>query len=498
MTKSIACVIALLCAGALWAIAPVPEVVAAAKSGDEAAMRALLLKHANVRSAEPDGTTALHWAVRAGNMAIAELLLHAGADPNAMNRYGITPLSLAASVGHAPMTAILLKAGADVKKADAGLPDGEKLLMLAARTDGVEAMEALTKAGLNVNATEPRTGTTALMWAALANRPFVVKTLLKSGAAIDARSLIPNFPHTPPAVVGDALEEGMSYIGQSALPKGGWTALMYAAREGSLEAGKMLAESGADLNVTDPDGTTALEYAIINGHYDVAKMLLDKGADPNLADRAGMTPLYAAVDMHTLANTFGRPDLTRAVAEGSVDMVRSLLAHKADPNARLKTRVLKRQYNPGDARLGEGSTAFLRAAKGGDAVLMKILIDAGADPTLNQKSKRGPIMLAAGVHSQRADNVLFANDASVMEAIRICLDHGFDINAVNDAGETAVYAAIGSPGLIRFLAERGARLDVKNNRGQTPLDAALKANEPNEPSIAVLRELTNVNAVDAR
>jgi uncharacterized protein len=494
MAKTFAWVVVLLSAGMLQAVTPVPEVVAAAKSGDEAAVRALVEKHASVRSAEPDGTTALHWAVRAGNTTMTELLLHAGADANAMNRYGITPLSLAASAGNAPMIGILVKGGADVQKADAGLPDGEKLLMLAARTDGVEAVEAVVKAGLNVNAVEPRTGTTALMWAALENRPFVVKSLLKSGAAIDARSMIPRFPHTPPAVIGDALEEGMSYIGQSALPKGGWTALMYAAREGSLAAGKMLAESGADLNVTDPDGTSGLEYAIINGHYDVAKMLLDKGADPNLADRAGMTPLYAAVDMHTLASTFGRPDLTRAVAEGSVDMVRSLLAHKADPNARLKTRVLKRQFNPGDARLGEGATAFLRAAKGGDADLMRILIEGGADPVLNQKNKRNPIMLAAGVHAQRTDNPLYKNDASVMEAIIICLDHGIDMNAANEAGETAVYAAVGSPDLIRFLAEHGARLDVKNNRGQTPLEAATKAAEPNEPSIAVLRELTSLAA----
>jgi ankyrin repeat protein len=136
----------------------------------------------------------------------------------------------------------------------------------------------------------------------------------------------------------------------------------------------------------------------------------------------------------------------------------------------------------------------MRAARGGDATLMRILIEGGADPALTQKNKFNPIMLSASVHSQRADNALFANDASVMDAIRICLDHGVDINAANDVGETAVFSAIGLPGLIRFLAAHGARLDVKNNRGQTPLEAAMKAAEPNEPSIAVLRELTNLIA----
>jgi ankyrin repeat protein len=472
------------------AATPVPEVSAAAKRGDERAVRALLGSHANINAAEPDGTTALHWAVRSGNLAVTEMLVHAGANVNAANRYGVTPLSLAAGDGNAPILGILIKAGADVKAAEASLPDGEKLLMLASRTGGVEAIQALVNAGLDVNATELRTGTTALMWAALENQPLVIKALLKAGAAVDARSLIPVFPHTPPAVVGDALEEGMSYIGQSPLPKGGWTAVMYAAREGSLEAATMLASSGANLNVTDPDGTSALEYAIINGHYDVAKALLDHGADPNLADSTGMTPLYAAVDMHTLGSTFGRPDLTHQVAEGAVDMVRALLAHGANPNAQLKTKVLKRQYNPGDARLGEGSTAFLRAAKGGDPVLMRILLDGGADPGLNQKNKRGPIILAAGVHAQRADNALHGSDDAVEQAIQLCLDRGIDINNAVDGGDTAIFGAVGSPRLIRFLVDHGAKLDVKNNRNQTPLEAAEKAPEPDARSVSLLRELS--------
>jgi ankyrin repeat protein len=488
-------VTALFCATLLYATTPVPDLSAAVKAGDAAAVHALLNRRADVNARERDGTTALHWAVRANNQEFSELLVRAGADVNAINRYGITPLSLAAAQGNAPILSILLKAGANLKSAEASLPDGETLVMLAARTDSVEAVQALAAGGLDVNAAEPRTGTTALMWAALENRPFVIKALLKTGAKINTRSLLPNFPHTPPAVVGDALEEGMSYIGQSALPKGGWTALMYAAREGSLDAAAALADSGADLNVTDPDGTSALEYAIINAHYPLAKMLIDKGADPNLADRMGMTPLYAAVDMHTLASTFGRPELPHAVREESVGMVEYLLAHKADPNSRLKGRVLKRVYNPGDNRLGEGATPLMRAARGGDAQLMRILLTAGADPMLNQKNGRNPIILAAGLHpSPGGINPLSGTEASVIEAMTICLDHGIDINATNDADETAVFAAIGAPATIRFLVEHGARLDVKNKKGQTPLEAALQGREPGDESVAVLRQLAGATA----
>jgi ankyrin repeat protein len=481
--------------GVFCAGAPIPALISAAKSGDVKDVGAVLEKGANVNATEPDGTTALHWSVRAGSLPVAELLLHAGADANAANRYGVTPVSLAASAGNAPMLSVLLKAGADVKKADAALPDGQKLLMLAARTGSVEAVQALLGKGLDVNAAEPRTGTTALMWAALENRPFVARALIKSGAEINARSALTNFPHTPPAVVGDALEEGQSYVGQTPLPKGGWTALMYAAREGALDAAVELAQSGADLNITDPEGTSALEFAIINGHYEVAKALIDKGADVNLADRTGMSPLYAAVDMHTLPSTFGRPDLTFAVTDGSVDMVRYLLAHKADPDARLKGRILKRVYNPGDPKLGEGATAFMRAARGGDALLMRILLDAGADPALVQKNKNTPIILAAGLHPKSGDNNPFhGSEASIIEAIKLCLDRGMDVNAVNEAGDTAIFAAIGSPEVIRLLATHGARLDAKNKRGQTPLEAALKAGDPSEASIAVLREATGAQA----
>ena len=93
----------------------------------------------------------------------------------------------------------------------------------------------------------------------------------------------------------------------TALPRGGWTPLMYAARQGAIDGARALADGGADLNLKDPDGTTALVLAIINAHYDLAAMLLEKGADPNVADSAGMAAVYALVDMNTLGNMQGRP-----------------------------------------------------------------------------------------------------------------------------------------------------------------------------------------------
>jgi len=394
--------------------------------------------------AASDGTTDLHRAISVNQSPEKiEALIKAGADVNAANRYGVTPLSLAASNGSDRVIGLLLKAGANPSAADGALHDGRTVLMLAARTGSVESIRQLVEHGSDVNATETRTGTTPLMWAALENRAEAVRALVKAGANVNARSKVTAYPHTPPGVIGDALEEGYSYVGQTVLPRGGWTALMYAARQGATDAARALAECGADLNIADPDGTPALTFAIINGHYDLATLLVEKGADVNQPDRTGATPLYSAVDMHTLQTSFGRPELTRAVTDGAVTMAKTLLARGADPNRALKTRVLKRTYNAGDGRLGEGSTALMRAAKANDAVMMRLLIDGGGD-----------------VDRQTA------------------------------IGDTAMHIAMNAPKTVQFLADEGASPWMKNARGLTPLDALLKAQNPNAQSIAILRALT--------
>ena len=175
----------------------------------------------------------------------------------------------------------------------------------------------------------------------------------------------------------------------------------------------------------------------------MARLIVEKGADLNRSDRTGVTPLYAAVDMHTLVTSFGRPELPREVTEGSVDAARMLLAHGADPNRPLKTKILKRTYQAGDPRLAEGATPLMRAAKAGDVVMMKLLIDAGAD-----------------------------------------------MDRANAAGDTALHIAANLSKVVRLLADEGASPDIKNAKGQTPLEALLKTREPNAEAVMLLRDLT--------
>jgi ankyrin repeat protein len=401
------------------------------------------LTAAAAESPSADGTTALHRAVSVNDVRTSEGLVHAGADVNAVNRYGVTPLSLAAGNGNATLLDVLIKAGASPKAADASLRENRTLLMLAARTGSAEAVKLLVAHGGAVNAVESRTGTTALMWAASGNRADAVRALAAAGADVNTRSKVTAYPHTPPGVIGDALEEGYSYVGQTVLPRGGWTALMYAARQGAIDAARALADCGADLNAQDPDGTPAITFAIINGHYDVAEMLAAKGANVNVSDRTGATPLYSAVDMHTLVTSFGRPELPRAVSDASVGAAKMLIAHGANVNAPLKTKVLKRTYQAGDARLAEGATPLMRAAKAGDVVMMKLLIAAGAD-----------------------------------------------LDRANALGETALHIAAGSLPTVQFLTDEGASPDVKNKAGLRPLEALLKTRNPNAEAVALLRDLT--------
>jgi ankyrin len=480
-----------------------PDIVAAVRSGDAARVRALMRGRIDVNAAEPDGTTALHWAVRANDAQTAGLLIKAGARVNTVNRYGVTALSLAASNGDARLVALLIEAGADWKAADKALADAQTLLMFAARAGNPELVRLLIRQGAAVNARETRTGTTPLIWAAIDDRADAVHALIEAGAEIDVRSKASEYPHTPLKVTDAVLEEDVSYVGQTVLAKGEWTPLMYAARQGSLRTARMLAEAGADLNATDPDGTSALLFAVINGHYDLAAMLVDKGANPNLGDRAGMTPLYAAVDLRNLPPSFGRPNPSPVVVAAGLDAMKMLLAHGADPNARLKTPTLKRGYTAGDRQLNEGATPLMRAARGADLEAMRILLEHGAETAAAQKNGNTALFLAAG---NRRGTSAAGDDESVeggstasrpAAAVTLLLERGADVNAATATGDTAAHAGVWSPAMIRLLAAHGAKLDVKNKQGRTPLQAALAARQSNPDAVALLRQLTGDTTTEA-
>lgn len=464
----------------------------AVKSGDRQAVRAFLKNHADVNAPDPDGSTPLEWAVRADDLEMAQMLLDAGANARAANRLGVTPLSLAATNANASMIAALLKAGADAKSAQ---PGGQTVLMTAARTGNPEAVKLLLARGADPNARESSYGETALMWAAAENHAAAARVLIDHGADVNARSSLLEYPQEKFGL------EGVVTI----LPRGHWTPLMYAARQGSLDTARVLAGAGADLNATDPDGATALVLAIINAHYDTAALLTEKGADPNLADSAGMAALYAAVDMNTLGEVYGRPARLSTSKLSAVELMKVLLAHGANPNAQLKTPALQRAHTPGETTLAAGATPLMRAAKNGDAAAIRLLLASGADPAMRQKNGTTALMFAAGLG--RGQGVFakdYATEPELLEAVTVLVDHGADVNAASDRGETALhFAAQASDEIVRYLAAHGAKLDAKDKQGRTPVDMALgkglrgRAGGPvtvREETAALLRQLMAAQA----
>lgn len=422
-----------------------------------------------------DGTTPLHNAVVANDLAAVQKLLRSGANPSAANRYGITPLSLAAENGNAPVFEALLKAGADAK---ATLPGGQTLLMTAARTGNPEILRTLLDRGADPNAVEDTDGETALMWAAAQNHPEAVKLLAARGADVNARSKSFTYKTDRFGL------EGVLTI----LPKGHLTVLMIAAREGSLDAARALADSGAGLDLMDPDGTTALVFAIINNHYDTAAMLVERGANPNIGDSAGMAALYAAADMNTLIEIYGRPARKTADRLTGVDLIQKLLEHGANPNQQLKAPALQRAHTPGDRNLGEGATPLMRAARNGDSAAMRMLMEHGADAGIAQKNHVTALMLAAGLGrglGTFADE--YASEKEQYEAVKLLLEKHVEVNAANDAGDTALhFAALSMDSVVELLVMNGADMAAKDRQGRTPLDMASGKGGPGRAGAAAV------------
>ena len=498
------------------------ELVEAVKAGDEDAVRTYLAQGGNANAASPEGTTALMWAIDGQNPALAQLLIESGAGIFSVNRYGITALHLAARVGDAATTRLLLAAGAD---ANASLPEGETVLMAAAKTGNPDVVGLLLSGGADAdgtlptgevqafNAADPNAkeswhGQTALMWAAAGGHVEAMRRLIAAGAYLNETSSLIDAPE----IEADRRQGGFVY---AKIPRGSMTALHLAAREGQIESVRTLIEAGADLDAQDAEDSTALILATVNGYLDIAELLLESGADPNVEDRFGRTVLFVATDMNTL-DFNPRPPPKINSRQTPVGLVKLALARGAEVDAPLKTLLPQWcaqgcMHNP---VLTDGATALLRAAMSGDVEIIRILLEAGADPNVitaeQERSENDEeydlmppgqttaLMAAAGVGWR--DTISRGRDADAIEALKIFLELGGDINKGNQAGDTPLHGAAlrGSVAIIEFLVENGADVMAKNWRGWTPLDIAMGQPDQripyNEATTVALRALMPADA----
>ncbi|MCU1339036.1 MAG: ankyrin repeat protein [Bryobacterales bacterium] len=467
------------------------EIADAAQNRDSETLRSLLKQKTNINATQPDGTTALHWAAHWNDLEAVNLLLRAGANVKIANRYGATPLSEAASVGNAPMIEALLKAGADPKALTT--PDGETVLMTAARAGNVDAVKALLDRGADVNARENYKGQTALMWAAAERHPAVVKLLLEHGADWKVRSF-DRETKMPKLSAASSV---------TPIARGGFTAFLFTAREGDTESARVMIENGVDIDQTDVDGTNALVVSIMNKKYTFAKFLLDHGANPNLADVKGRAALYAAVDIRN-EDYSAMPARKEDDPLPSLEIVKALLARGANPNAQLTKNLPGRSgMDSGDTTLDEGTTPLMRAARAGDAAVMRALLEKGADPKLTTKEGNTALMFAAGVGYR--DKNTRGSEPEALEGLKVALDSGLDLNQANAKGETALHGAAlrGADSIVQFLVDHGAKLDAKTKQGFTPLDIAMGKNSlaalpvPHDSTVALIRKLGGREGKDA-
>jgi ankyrin repeat protein/catechol 2,3-dioxygenase-like lactoylglutathione lyase family enzyme len=502
------------------ALAPVQQdlrLIDAIKGKDQASVQSLLAQHVNLKAAEPDGMTALHWAARQGDSNTVELLLKAGADANVASLYGITPLWEAANTSSTPVIQCLLNAKADP---NAALPSGETPLMVAARTGNVDAIKLLAAKGANIKAKETWQGETALNYAINENHPEAVQALIDLGADVNALAARNEIPRRP----------ALGAKTQNDLYDGALSPLMFAARQGYLQVARELVAAHADVNYVEPGGISVMLLAVFNGHYDIAGLLLENGANPNDGS------LYEAVDMHNLeaVSVIGmRPPPKMDGNLDSVGLMKLLLAHGADPNGLEDAPLPARTAGFGDTRGITGLTPLQRAARSADIEVMQLLLDHGADPNRIGVAKKpllsvstdtpasaaasnqggappaqngapdaskppakksifphvamggpvggpAPLALASQGTGERlgSSGMLYRatpQEGDQIAAINLLLDKGADVNEADPQGNTALHYAAqrGEDDVVRLLVSHGAKLNLPNKQGRTPLDLAL-------------------------
>ncbi len=445
--RSLTALILVLMATRLSATESDSPLADALKNQDRKTAHRLLDQGVDVDAAHVDGMTPLHWAVYHNDVELTKAVVDAGANVRAKNRYGVSPLALACTNGSSTIVNLLLDGGAD---ANATLSGGETTLMTAARTGKLGPVKALIEHGCDLNAKERR-GQTAIMWAAADGHTAVVDLLIEAGA--DFRTPL----------------------------KSGFTPLLFAVREGHTDTALALIKAGIDVNDVAfrkggrgkglRNGTSPLILAVENGHFELAVALLQVGANPN-DDRCGFHPLHAMTWVRKPVRGDGDPSPVGSGKLSSLQFVRQLVSHGADVNPR------HGKQSAGKNRLNRtGATPFLLAAEAGDVPLMRLLVELGADPMLNNVDNCTPLLAACGVGVLSDGDESAGTEEDAIDTVGLLLELGGDINAVDDHGKTCMHGAAYKSWnkLIQFLADHGANVDVwnrKSRRGVTPLKIA--------------------------
>jgi ankyrin repeat protein len=442
------------------------RLIEAAKRSDLASVRTLLKQGLDVNVRAGDGATALHWAAYRDRAELVQLLIQSKAQVNATNELGVTPLWVAATSRGVATVEALLAAGA---KPNLVPPTGETPLMIAARTGNVEAIKLLIAHGADVNAKEAARGQTALMWAISDRQPEAARLLIEAGADLRARTASSRH-----FVQLCCSEYNGDTRGTAWVDYGGFTPLLFAAREGELESAKYLLAAGADVNDAGADGASALAVAAFSGQSAVAQLLIEHGADLN-ASGGGYAALHAAVE------------------RGDLSLAKSLIAAGADLNVRLTKPTQARRTHDDYAfdKKMIGATPFMLAAKDGEAEFMRLFAGAGADRSIGRLDDGAPPLVVAALGEQHARNAVTLMitpgqrmnreaERRALEAMKVVIELGADVNGTDNWGNTALHVAARKrfESVIRFLVEKGARLEAKNQLGETPLALALRPLPP--------------------